>query len=449
MPRRRTRIIRTEHPIFEVIAADRKSLARTGILRTPHGIVLTPAFVPVATKASVKAVEPDAIADLGVQIVISNTYHLHLQPGEDTVAALGGVHGFSGWIGPTMTDSGGFQVFSLGAGKEQGVGKVASIFPDQDAAPPANEKLPDRPAPRANTPSRPHPQDKTGNRHRHHPAAGNGPSRLVKLTEEGAWFRSIIDGSQRFFSPEGVIDLERKLGADMILVLDECTSPLHDYEYTQRAMHRTHRWAKRCLDAFATPPSFPVPNPGQQLVGIVQGGAYRDLRRESAAVIGEMPFDGLAIGGSLGRSKEEMYQVLEWSVPLLPDHKPRHLLGIGEIEDIFPAVRRGIDTMDCAAATRVARNGTVFLKGERRHRINLRNAQFKLDSRPIDENCDCPTCKRYSRAYLRHLCRSGELSFYRMATLHNLRFLARLMGEIRTAIQEDRFDELERQWTSR
>ncbi len=425
--------------MFEVTATDERSLARNGVLQTPHGRVATPAFVPVATKASVKAVEPDAIAALGVQMVISNTYHLHLQPGEDTVAALGGVHGFSGWEGPTMTDSGGFQVFSLGAGKEQGVGKVASIFPDQDQAADADR------GPKRKTPAsgnRNHP----GNRHRHHPAAGDGPRRLVRLTEEGAWFRSIIDGSPRFFSPEGVIDLERKLGADLILVLDECTSPLHDYAYTQRAMHRTHRWAKRCLDAFAAAPSFPVPNKGQRLIGIVQGGAYEDLRRESAAVIGEMPFDGFAIGGSLGRSKEEMYRVLEWSVPLLPLEKPRHLLGIGEIEDIFPAVRRGIDTMDCAAATRIARNGTVFLKGEKRHRINLRNARFKLDSRPIDETCDCPTCKNYSRAYLRHLCRSGELSFYRLATVHNLRFLARLMGDIRSAIQQERFDELEREW---
>ena len=424
--------------MFQVTHTTRGSLARTGTLRTPHGTVLTPAFVPVATKASIKAVEPDAIADIGVQIVISNTYHLHLQPGEDAVAALGGVHGFSGWTGPTMTDSGGFQVFSLGAGKEQGVGKVASIFPDQKRVSIAR--------PSSASPVK---QDcGNGKRHRHHPAAGDGPQRLVKLTEEGAWFRSIIDGSPRFFSPEGVIDLERKLGADLILVLDECTSPLHDYAYTERAMHRTHRWAKRCLDAFATPPAFSVPNPEQRLYGIVQGGAYEKLRRESAAVIGTMPFDGLAIGGSLGRSKEEMHQVLEWAVPLLPDDKPRHLLGIGEIEDIFPAVRRGIDTLDCAAATRIARNGTVFLKGERRHRINLRNARFKIDSRPIDETCDCPTCRRYSRAYLRHLCRSGELSFYRMATLHNLRFLARLMDEIRTAIREDRFDALEREWMS-
>lgn len=429
--------------MFELVASDPGSLARAGILRTAHGTVLTPAFVPVATKASVKAVEPDAIADLGVQIVICNTYHLHLQPGEEIVAALGGIHGFSGWTGPTMTDSGGFQVFSLGAGKEQGVGKVASIFPDQRAAGREGESSPGS----METRRPPDPdRDRGGNRHRHHPAAADGPQRLVKLTEEGAWFRSIIDGSPRFFSPEGVIDLERKLGADMILVLDECTSPLHDYAYTQRAMHRTHRWAKRCLEAFAAPAPFPLPNPAQRLIGIVQGGAYEDLRRESAAAIGEMPFDGLAIGGSLGRSKDDMLQVLEWSIPLLPANKPRHLLGIGEIEDIFPAVRRGIDTMDCAAATRIARNGTVFLKGEKRHRINLRNARFKLDSRPIDETCDCPTCNQYSRAYLRHLCRSSELSFYRMATLHNLRFLARLMGEIRTAIHERRFDELEREW---
>ena len=392
------------------------SFARTAELATAHGVVRTPAFVGVATQAAIKAVEPQALADHGLQIVIANTYHLHLRPGEDAVAALGGIHAFSGWSGPTMTDSGGFQVFSLGAGKEHGVGKVASIFPGE-----------------ASQSSR--------KRHR------AGSRSLVRLTEQGADFRSIVDGSLLTFTPESVITIERKLGADIILPLDECTSPLHDYEYTQRAMERTHRWARRALAAFRIleeDPSFP--NPLQGLFGIVQGGAYRDLREESARVIGGMDFAGYAIGGSLGRSKDEMFRVLDWTVLLLPEARPRHLLGIGEIEDLFAAVRRGIDTFDCAAPTRLARNGSVFLKEAARHRINLRNARFARDDRPIDPTCDCFTCRHHSRAYLRHLCRAGEFSFYRLATLHNLRFLVRLMAQIRAAIDDDCFDALAGEW---
>jgi queuine tRNA-ribosyltransferase len=377
------------------------SLARTGELSTAHGVVRTPAFVGVATQAAIKAVEPQALVDHGMQIVIANTYHLHLRPGEDTVAELGGIHGFSGWNGPTMTDSGGFQVFSLGAGKEHGVGKVASIFP------------------------------------------GEAPAVFSKRAD----FRSIVDGSLLTFTPESVITIERKLGADIILPLDECTSPLHDYEYTKRAMERTHRWARRGLAAFELlkgDPSFP--NPLQVLYGIIQGGAYRDLREESSRAIGGMDFAGYAIGGSLGRSKDEMFRVLDWTVPLLPPTRPRHLLGIGEIEDLFAAVRRGIDTFDCAAPTRLARNGSVFLREATRHRINLRNTRFARDDRPIDPTCDCFTCRYHSRAYLRHLCRAGEFSFYRLATLHNLRFLVRLMAEIRTAIDHDCFDALVGEW---
>jgi queuine tRNA-ribosyltransferase len=399
--------------MFKITHRAAKSPARTGTITTPHGIVETPAFVGVATQATIKAVEPNALIDIGIQILICNTYHLHLRPGEETIASLGGVHRFSGWPGPTMTDSGGFQVFSLGAGKEHGVGKVASIFPDER---PASSKR------------------------------REGTS-LVRLSEVGADFRSIIDGSPRMLTPESAIMIQRKIGADIILPLDECTSPLHDEEYTRRAMERTHRWARRALAAYRLledDPTFPSPSPS--LFGIIQGGAYRTLREESARVIGRMGFHGFAIGGSLGRSKDEMLRVLDWTVPLLPEDRSRHLLGIGEIEDIFAAVKRGIDAFDCAAPTRLARNGTVFVREAPRHRINLRNARFKTDDRPIDGSCDCPACRGHSRAYLRHLCRSGELSFYRLATLHNLRFLVRMMREIRDAIAEDRFDALSAEW---
>jgi len=389
--------------------------ARIGELVTAHGTVRTPAFVAVATRASVKGVEPAVLTELGLEIVIANTYHLHLRPGEDVIASLGGLHGFSGWRGPTMTDSGGFQVFSLGAGKEHGVGKVASIFPGEERV-----------------------------LHRI-----DGPP-LVRLTEHGAWFRSVVDGSEHTFTPESVIAIERKLGADIVLPLDECTSPLHDHAYTKAAMERTHRWARRALEAFQLlADDIALPNPSQELFGIVQGGAFEDLRRESARVIGGMGFDGFAIGGSLGRSKDDMWRVLDWTIPMLPRDKARHLLGIGEIEDIFAAVARGVDTFDCAAPTRMARNGSVFLRGAPRHRIHLRNAAYRLDDRPIDPTCDCPTCARHSRAYLQHLCRSGELAYYRLATLHNVRFLTRLLDDIRAAIAEDRLAALAAEWGTR
>ncbi|MDD5265049.1 MAG: tRNA guanosine(34) transglycosylase Tgt [Candidatus Bipolaricaulis sp.] len=399
--------------MFRELHRSSHSFARTGKLTTPHGVVRTPAFVGVATRASIKAVEPEVLTELGLEMVISNAYHLHLRPGEDVVAQLGGLHEFSGWRGPTMTDSGGFQVFSLGAGKEHGVGKVASVFPGDDLK----------------TPRR------------------SGGGRLVRLSEEGAAFRSILDGSSHLFTPESVMAIERKLGADIILPLDECTSPLHDYTYTRDAMERTHRWARRAIAAFqqlAGDRTFP--NPDQALFGIVQGGAYEDLRRESARVIGEMGFDGFAVGGSLGRSKDDMARVLDWTVPRLPADRPRHLLGIGEIEDIFACVERGIDTFDCAAPTRMARNGAVFLKGAPRHRINLRNAAFRTDDRPIDPTCDCPTCRSHSRGYLQHLCRSGELSYYRLATIHNLRFLVKLLDDVRAAVAADRLPDLAREW---
>lgn len=400
---------------FEIRHRDPETVARTGMLRTAHGAVRTPAFVGVATRATIKALEPQALVELGLQIVISNTYHLHLQPGEDIVASLGGLHGFSGWDHPTMTDSGGFQVFSLGASKQHGVGKVASIFPGDK---PANAKPKIRP-------SKP----------------------LVRLTEQGADFRSIIDGSPHSFTPESVITIERKLGADIILPLDECTSPLHDHAYTKRSMERTHRWAQRGLTAFQLLKDDPTfPNPHQVLYGIIQGGAYQDLRVESTRIIGDMDFDGIAIGGSLGRSKKDMWNVLDWSIPLLRDGAPRHLLGIGEIDDLFTCVARGIDTFDCAAPTRLARNGSVFLKDAPRHRINLRNARFADDDGPIDPKCDCFTCRTHSRAYLRHLCRAGEFSFYRLATLHNLRFLVRLMADIRDAVDNGQLTSLAREW---
>jgi queuine tRNA-ribosyltransferase/7-cyano-7-deazaguanine tRNA-ribosyltransferase len=383
---------------FRIETQDTRSEARTAVLRTAHGAVETPAFVAVATRGTVKALSVDDLREIGVQILIGNTYHLLLRPGPKLVAELGGLHRFSGWEGPWMTDSGGFQVFSLGAGMEHGVGKIASIFPDEEGVP--------RP---------------------------KGES-LVKVDEEGAWVKSLVDGSWIRFTPEEVIRWQRLLGADIVLPLDECTSPFHDRAYTERAMERTHRWAERALEAFAKTKGL-GPNPEQVLFGIVQGGAYEDLRRRSARYVGSLDFSGFAIGGSLGRSKTDMYRVLEWTIPELPRGKPRHLLGIGTVEDIVEAVMRGIDTFDCAAPTRMARNGTLLTSDEESFRIHIKAARFRRDEGPIEEGCDCPTCRRYSRAFLHHLFRSGELTYYRLATLHNLRFMVRLMERIRETIR--------------
>ncbi len=387
--------------------------ARCGILKTPHGEIQTPSFVAVGTQATVKAVGPDDLKKLGVQVLIANTYHLHLRPGEDVIAQLGGVHRFMGWDGPIMTDSGGFQAFSLGAAIEHGVGKIASIFPDEVEA---------------------------AQRGGHLRKARQGQS-LVKITEEGIEFRSHLDGSPQKFTPENTIEIQRKLGADMIFVLDECTSPLHDYEYTKGAMERTHRWAVRALEHF-----HKIADSQQALFGIVQGGAYQDLREQSARFISALEFDGFGIGGSVGRSKGDLYRVLDWTIPLLPDGKPRHLLGIGEIEDIFHAVARGVDLFDCVAPTRMARNGALWGKDATDFRINITNAAYKTDPRPIEEGCECYTCQNFSRAYLHHLFIAKEILAMRLATIHNLYFLESLMRQIRKAIQGHALIELAADW---
>ncbi len=392
---------------FELLAKDKH--ARAGKIFTPHGSIQTPSFVPVGTQGAVKSVSVEDLLNIRTQVIITNAYHLHLQPGEDLIETMGGLHRFMGWQGPLMTDSGGFQIFSLGAGKEHGVGKIAPIFPDE--------------------------KDQEG-----HLSSKKGKP-LVKVDEDGVEFISYLDGSQHRFTPERVIEIETKLGADIILVLDECTSPLHDHHYTRDAMERTHRWAIRALAEYQR-----TSNKSQALFGIVQGGAFQDLREESATFIADQDFDGYAIGGSLGRSKEEMYHVLEWTISLLPQDKPRHLLGIGEVEDIFEVVKRGIDLFDCVLPTRIARTGTLFIKEAKRFRINILNAQFKDDPRPIEQGCNCYTCCNYSRGYLRHLFIAKEISAIRLATIHNLYFLESLMCQIRTAIKKKRLEELMKEW---
>ena len=394
---------------FKLLAHDGN--ARAGILNTPHGAIETPSFVPVGTQASVKAMSAEDLRKTGSQIIIANTYHLHLQPGETLIEEMGGLHRFMGWDAPLMTDSGGFQIFSHGAGKEHGVGKIAPIFPEE--------------------------QDRA----RHFSTRKGKP--LVKVNEDGVEFVSYLDGSRHRFTPESAVTMQRKLGADIILVLDECTSPLHDYNYTKGALERTHRWAVRGMEEFHR-----RSDNRQALFGIIQGGAFQDLRKESAAFIAEKGFDGYAVGGSLGESTEEMHQVLEWTVPLLPQDRPRHLLGIGEIENIFEVVKRGIDTFDCAAPTRMARTGTMFVRDAERFRIHIFNARFRDDPRPIDQTCDCHVCSNYSRAYVRHLFAARELTAFRLASIHNLHFIESLMRRIRTAIKNKSLSDLHRKWFS-
>jgi queuine tRNA-ribosyltransferase len=383
---------------FEITARDGR--ARSGLLHTPHGVVETPAFVPVATRAAVQVLSAADLKRVGVQVLIANAYHLHLQPGEAVIRSLGGLHEFMGWPGPIMIDSGGFQVFSLGAGRTQGVGKVGTGIAGKE-----KKSLP----------------------------GGTGKSPLVRVDEDGAEFISYLDGSRHRFTPETVVDIALDLGADLIMVLDECTSPLDSRDQTRKSLERTHRWALRSLEAFRRRATD-----GQALFGIVQGGDYEDLRREGARFIGGLDFGGVAVGGALGSSKADIRQVLEWTIPYLPENKPRHLLGIGWVEDVLTAVLRGIDLMDCVAPTRLARTGTFLHKKEKRFRLRIRNREYRLDPRPVEEDCPCPACQSHSRAFLRHLFLAGEPVAAHLASVHNLYFMEALMASLRKAIRERR-----------
>jgi len=380
---------------FTATRPDQSSQARVGRFVTPHGAIDTPAFIVVGTQAAVKGLQPDEVAELGAQAVLCNTYHLYLRPGPDLVAELGGLHRFMGWSGPIFTDSGGYQVFSLGFGIEHGIGKLVSMFPDDD---PRERRRPSKPA--------------------------SNQGKLSRVDDEGVTFRSHIDGSTHRLTPESSIAIQEKLGADVILAFDEPTSPLHDEQYTARALERTHRWADRSLAAHT--------RSDQLLYGIVQGGAFEKLREESAAFIGSRPFGGFAIGGSLGTSKRDMERVLEWSIPALPEERPRHMLGIGEPEDLFRCVERGIDTFDCVAPTRHARHGVLLTADGP---LTITKAAYREDDGPVDPTCACPTCRTFTRAYVRHLFVAEELLAYTLATTHNLAFIIGLMDRIRAAVE--------------
>jgi len=396
---------------FEITQKLKKSKARLGVITTPHGKIHTPYFIPVATAATVRALDQEDMNSLGAEVLLANTYHLHLRPGDEIIRKLGGLHKFMNWNKPLFTDSGGFQAFSLGYGMEHSINKLGNIFP-------GGKKYLER------------------------------ASKFATVDDNGATFKDPSSGKTIHLNPKKSIEIQQNLGADIILALDECTSPLSDYEYTKKAMERTHRWAKESLDYHNKKKS----KTKQSLYGIIQGGEYPDLRLESAKFISSLGFDGIAIGGALGKSKKDMHKIINWVIPLLPESKPRHLLGIGNIEDLFECVESGIDTFDCVAPTRIARRGALFISPEsggnliNKFRLNIDNAKYKIDKKPIDKNCGCLACKNYSRAYLSHLYRSKELAYYRLASLHNINFMLKLMEEIRDSINAPSFHKLKKKW---
>ncbi len=358
---------------FTTIARDPATHARAGEFTTPHGTLLTPVFAPVGTQSTVKTLTPRDLREVGASLVLSNTYHLYLRPGTERIRKFGGLHAWMGWERPMLTDSGGFQVFSL--------------------------------------------------------------AQMRKLDPDGVTFRSHIDGSLHRFTPESAVQSQESIGADIIMCLDECAEPL-DRRYNEEALTRTHAWAARCLRAKR--------RVDQALFGIVQGGIFSDLRVHSARTLSSMDFPGYAIGGlSVGETKEQMYETLDHTIPQLPPHRPRYLMGVGAPEDIVEGVARGVDIFDCVLPTRVARNGGLLT---REGRLNMRSARYAEDPLPVEVGCDCYTCQNFSRAYLRHLFKAEEILGLHLATLHNIRFMVRLMSDIRAAVQAGAYDQFRREF---
>jgi len=354
---------------YELVAEDRKTGARAGLLHTPHGVFKTPMFMPVGTQATVKTVTPEELEEMGAQIILSNTYHLFLRPGTELIHEAGELHRFMNWNKGILTDSGGFQVFSLGA--------------------------------------------------------------MRKITEEGVYFRSFLDGSKQFLSPEISIRAQEDLGSDIAMAFDECIPYPADYEYARKSTERTTRWAKRCIKAHQ--------RTDRGIFGIIQGGMYKDLRKQSAMEISSLPFDGVAVGGlSVGEPHDLMYDILEETTQWMPKGKARYLMGVGTPDCLVEGVARGVDMFDCVFPTRVARNGMAMIHTGR---MNMKNKQYKRDFCPIEESCGCYTCRNYTRAYIRHLYKSEELLAFRLVTIHNLYFLLQFMRDMREAIVQGNFSE--------
>lgn len=388
-------------PSFEIIKKDKKTKARAGIIKTPHGEIETPMFVPVGTQASVKTLSPRELKEMGVQIVLANTYHLHLRPGEDLIKKFGGLTKFMSWNGPTMTDSGGFQVFSLGIALEHGVGK---LLREEE---------------------------------------GEIKPRLNKITKEGVYFQSHIDGSKQFLSPETSIEIQEKLGADLIVAFDDLESPKHSYDETKKSLELTKEWLTRSKKAHK--------RKDQLLYGVTHGGVYQDLRERSAKFVDDN-FEAIALGGA-HKNKQNMQEIVEWTISKISEEKPRHMLGIGEVDDLFELIERGIDTFDCVTPTRLGRTGFFFISpllgnSKNRFRTDIDKPQFVNDQKPLDPNCNCYTCQNFTRGYIHHLFRSRELLSYTLLSLHNVYFLVNLTKQIRTAILDDNFQILKKAWLS-
>ncbi len=373
---------------FHISKKSKISNARLGVIETEHGVIETPCFVPVATQAVVKTLTSEEVLQTNSQVLICNTFHLHLKPGEEIIKKAGGIHEFANLKVPLMTDSGGFQVFSLGFGRDHGVGKIDT----------AEDK-------------------KKVIKIKHQP-------QNIKIMQNGVYFKSPIDGRELFIGPRESIAIQEKLGADIIFTFDECTSPLADYEYTKKSLEKTHKWAQVCLD---------VKKSNQALYGIVQGGKYKDLRLESAKLIGAMPFDGFGIGGEFGNDKKQMPKMLKWVIDELPEKKPRHLLGIGHLEDIEKIIKCGVDTFDCTVPTHYARRGIAFTS---EGKLNLKQTKFLKKREPLDKGCVCKVCLHYKKDYICHLFKAGEITAMSLLTFHNIYYFNNYVAEIRARIKK-------------
>ncbi|MFA6552184.1 MAG: tRNA guanosine(34) transglycosylase Tgt [Candidatus Paceibacterota bacterium] len=422
-----------------------KALGRAGVLETPHGKIETPAFAVVGTKATVKALTPEQVEELGGQIVLANTYHLYLEPGHKIVEKGGGLGKFLNWNGPTITDSGGFQVFSLGVAFGKNISKLSSVngSNNKNGLKDTNsKKISEKTYEIDNSTdlsrlirANKRIVERYKNEKMSKTDGGTSKSEkmeMAKIDEDGVTFKSVIDGSTHRFTPEKSIQIQHSIGADIIFAFDECTSPEAPHAYQKEAMDRTHRWAKRSLDEHNKINKYHTRKTA--LFGIVQGGRFEDLRKESAREISKMDFGGFGIGGSF--DKKDMGTAVKWVNEILPEEKPRHLLGIGEPADIFGGIENGCDLFDCVAPTRQARNGSLYTKNGR---MNILNAKFKNDFKPIEKGCECYTCRNYTRAYLSHLFRSKELLANTLASIHNLYFINHLFADIRQSILGGKF----------
>lgn len=388
---------------FEITHRLDGTLARTGVIKTPHGEIKTPAFIVVGTKANVKAMVPEQVAAVGAQAVLANAYHLYLQPGHQLVEKAGGLGMFMNWPGPTFTDSGGFQVLSLGSGFKKVLAMGGEVDPSE--------------------------------------AIATKSSRHAWVDDEGVNFKSHLDGSIHRFTPEISMQVQHGIGADITFAFDELTSLLDPYEYQVEALERTHRWADRSLAEVKRLRAEHPDRPYQALFGVLQGANYEDLRKQTAQFMAERDFDGYGIGGAL--EKEHMGEIIHWVNEILPENRPRHLLGISEPDDIFAAIAEGIDTFDCVSPTRVGRNGSAYTY---RGRINIRGAKYREEFTPLIENCDCYTCQNYTVAYLNHLLRAHETLAGTLLSIHNERFIIKLVDDIRASIEDGSFYEFRDAW---